>query len=427
MLPFEIEKWDTSLQEASIWVKVPQIDANSSSDYMYLYYGNPRALNGQSTINVWDSSYKGVWHLKENPAGTAPQAKDSSATANHATSEGGMSILNKVTGKIGDAYYFDNTDDRLRVLTPQSDIYKFAVNQNFSVSAWIKTATPNNYWWQVVGNQSANNRVGWYLMVSDPFANARGFFAVGNTCCPGAYGSTRIDDSQWHFLYGVREGSVAYMYIDGNLEGTRNSGVNVTLAASHEFYIGKDPNNYFGYNGIIDEVRVADTARSAAWIAAEYKTQSNSFINFGSEQINRPSSSSSSSGNTSTNKSLECTQTKPVSKPDLFQINTTKDTATLYFTPVSKPVSAYQISYGYDDKVERFGTSFSPTGNDGVQTYTINSLSPNTAYFFKVRASNGCMPGDWSREMIAKTGRNNYGFIYYAYSTIVASINNILR
>jgi len=34
-LPYEIEKWDAAGQEADIWVKVPQIDASSSTDFMY--------------------------------------------------------------------------------------------------------------------------------------------------------------------------------------------------------------------------------------------------------------------------------------------------------------------------------------------------------------------------------------------------------
>lgn len=34
------------------------------------------------------------------------------------------------------------------------------------------------------------------------------------------------------------------------------------------------------YNGLIDEVRISDTARSADWIAAQYLSTSDSFITY---------------------------------------------------------------------------------------------------------------------------------------------------
>jgi hypothetical protein len=41
-----------------------------------------------------------------------------------------------------------------------------------------------------------------------------------------------------------------------------------------------------GLNGIVDEVRIADTARSAAWIAAEFANQSDpaGFYRVGDEE-----------------------------------------------------------------------------------------------------------------------------------------------
>jgi hypothetical protein len=49
---------------------------------VYVYYGSAGATetNGADT---WNADYGVVYHLKEDPAGTAPQAKDSTANAAH--------------------------------------------------------------------------------------------------------------------------------------------------------------------------------------------------------------------------------------------------------------------------------------------------------------------------------------------------------
>jgi len=61
-LDYEIEDWDPD-GNSYIWVKVPQIDASSSTDFIYLYYGNSSASDGQNPTGVWDSDYKMVHHL----------------------------------------------------------------------------------------------------------------------------------------------------------------------------------------------------------------------------------------------------------------------------------------------------------------------------------------------------------------------------
>ena len=54
-IPFWIEKWDSTAQEAIIWVKVPSIPVSGST--IYLYYGNTLAStmsNGTATFEFFD-------------------------------------------------------------------------------------------------------------------------------------------------------------------------------------------------------------------------------------------------------------------------------------------------------------------------------------------------------------------------------------
>lgn len=96
-----------------------------------------------------------------------------------------------------------------------------------------------------------------------------------------------------------------------------------------------------------------------------------------------------------------CQDAKPVSIPNLFQINVSATKATLYFTPVT-PDRRYFISYSTKSPAEEHGADVY-LGNTGVQNFTVNYLAPNTTYYFKVRGQNGCMPGEWSSILEAKT------------------------
>ena len=104
-----------------------------------------------------------------------------------------------------------------------------------------------------------------------------------------------------------------------------------------------------------------------------------------------------------------CSASKPVGAPQLFQIDTTGTNANLHFSPIAN-ASSYFISYGFTAGDERFGTEFSLGGTDTAINHTINSLEPNTTYYFKVRGGNGCMPGDWSINLKATTlYQNSFG------------------
>ena len=108
-----------------------------------------------------------------------------------------------------------------------------------------------------------------------------------------------------------------------------------------------------------------------------------------------------------------CSNRKPTQRPDLFQIDVTKNSATLYFTPVNDEITQYTIVYGYSKDDQRFAISFPYGKSEEVIKYTINHLSPNMEYYFRVRPDNGCRQGLFSNTMSIKT---NFDFkSYYRY------------
>ncbi len=53
-LSYYAEAWNAA-SKAIFWVKVPQIDASSATDFIYMYFGNAAATNNESPTNVWTS------------------------------------------------------------------------------------------------------------------------------------------------------------------------------------------------------------------------------------------------------------------------------------------------------------------------------------------------------------------------------------
>lgn len=121
-----------------------------------------------------------------------------------------------------------------------------------------------------------------------------------------------------------------------------------------------------------------------------------------------PSSSNQSTNSSSSNSSpATCDAVLPNSIPDLFEMRTNNTTATLYFTPPSDAYSSFSVEYGTQPDALEFGVTYDQNYSSGVLKYTISYLRPNTLYFFKIKANNGCASGAWGARMSAHTTKNS--------------------
>jgi hypothetical protein len=77
----------------------------------------------------------------------------------------------------------------------------------------------------------------------------------------------------------------------------------------------------------------------------------------------------------------------------------------LYFTEADNPVDKYVLAYGTSSGNYQYGVKNMGVNLRGQMTYLVSSLAPNTTYYFRVRAGNGCAVGNWSNEISAKTKR----------------------
>ena len=122
-LSHEIESYEDGTLVA--WVKIPTLSHNTDTD-IYMYYGNATATNQENVTDVWDTDYKGVWHLNE----TSGTRTDSTTNTNTLTDN---NTVTSDVGKIANSAFLDRAN--LEYLS-RADNAGLSGGQDFTVSLW---------------------------------------------------------------------------------------------------------------------------------------------------------------------------------------------------------------------------------------------------------------------------------------------------
>jgi len=304
-LPREIESYSDSDGTLYAWVKVTLTkDAgDSTDDVIYMYYGNdsasePAPGSAYGAENVWDSDYRGVWHLREDPSGTAPQMKDSTSNNNDGTSQGSMTAGNQVTGQIDGSLDFDGSNEYIQ--TTSNELQTAAA---ITISVWFKadvTTGAHHIVWEGKGTENGwgAGADGYHEMHINVGAynqdNILGCF-YGTNEDAAAPNVIRIDTAfsdtaNFHHAVFVvtNPGSspVGELFLDGVSKGTDTGNQTSRADWDTSLRIGRPGADQRYFDGMVDEVRISDTARSADWIKTCFNNQDSpsSFCSVGAEE-----------------------------------------------------------------------------------------------------------------------------------------------
>ena len=283
-LYFEIEYWNYGDQEASVWVQVPQIDAGSTTDFIYVYYGNAGATESSyhSPTQVWDSNFVMVQHLEE----TSGTVYDSTSHDNDGAPNGG--VTQDAAGKIAGGDDFDGSDDYISI--SDADSLDFGTS-SFSYMFWLYSRDKGTQYVfnkqdGTLGSAAKGFKMGISSDSAKCFSVALGDSSANVRIDTGAHLSW--GESVWAMFAVVvdRTQDKMFVYVNGD-DITKEASIssigdvtdNLALILGRQRDVA---NRYF--DGKLDEARISDTARSADWVKASYLSMNDEFITFSPEE-----------------------------------------------------------------------------------------------------------------------------------------------
>ncbi len=272
LLPFERESWNATTGASVFWVQVPTV-SHSTDTVIYLHYGNSSITTDQSNkTGTWDSNFKAVWHLDESGNGTSGEYEDSTSNGNNATGGNGSSSQtpSRTTGLISYGQSFTGSSNQWIVNTATSNLP--AINGNQTVSFWYNESNPSSN--QIIFDLQDST----YTHANRfEFCGGTNLGVYGNSGC-GTMQVTAADpsNSTWHLLTYTWNGTTNRLYFDGTQQATSSTSPDSSttgIATFGAFYSAGHIGSNGVYTGLLDEVRISNTVRSADWIKTEYNNQ----------------------------------------------------------------------------------------------------------------------------------------------------------
>lgn len=250
-LSFQIESYDPATGMAFIWVKVPQLPANSSNT-IYMYYGNPEAKSASDPGSAWDTDQALVYHFAGVPL------QDSTRYANHPAE---VTAAEKPGAWIGSGVQFAGTSV---IKVGESASLRFDPAKGLTVSAWVNLADAQAD--TVIAEfGDGTNAVRLGLDGLSPFIRA----TVNGAPLESPRGG-ELAAGTWHWVAVVVDAARATLYVDGKQSGA----VDVALPAfAGTLSLGAAAAGGGFLGAMVDEVQLAATARSPDWLQAQFANQ----------------------------------------------------------------------------------------------------------------------------------------------------------
>ncbi len=249
LLPFHVEKFDSLLNEAYVWVRVPNIEPDVERQ-IWLYYGNPAGtVGGNDPAGTFGDTKMLVYHFGDR--GGIPA--DSTKNGNNATN-GGITVEG---GIIGSAVRLDGNTS---ITIPTSDTLTWEAGGELTWSAWVKAFGGEGP--QAIfhyANDGDALVIGIENMV--PFIDLRTEAAARSAS------EVPLNEGTWHHLALVSSGGQLELYVDGK----SHSQITGSLPAPAEALgLGgpiEDVEGLGRFNGELDELRIASVASTPAMLA----------------------------------------------------------------------------------------------------------------------------------------------------------------
>lgn len=245
ILNHELESFNSTTGAITAWVQVPTV--STAGETIFMFYGNNAAID-QSTSSVWDSNYQLVMHMDD---------LTNASQVSQAITDNGTSAA---TGQIGGGRDFERDQSDFVTIADNSSL---DITGQITISFWYRqesTASPDFVTKGQNASYEATSRNGVRIRFNKNGSNG-----------PTAPNGTNLPTNQWAYLTFVQTSTGRIVY--QNATSVASDGNTTAFATNNDALQISRSND--AVDGIMDEVRISNIARSANWIATEYNNQLN--------------------------------------------------------------------------------------------------------------------------------------------------------
>jgi len=181
--------------------------STSSDTIIYLYYGNPSAVDQQNKTGVWDSNYGMVQHLASTSA-----IADSTLNGNTGSNTGATNVSGQIDGG---ANFIGSSNESVPTsasLTPSPNItFSLWANSNAYSTLQVLAAKQRN-----TGGANAAS----YGFVYRPSSGNKMTFTISNATDTESYALVTPAAGVWQYWVGTYDGTNEKLYLNGVLQNT---------------------------------------------------------------------------------------------------------------------------------------------------------------------------------------------------------------
>lgn len=265
-LSYEIEYCNVS-DEIIAWVKIPTI-SNTTDTTLFLYYNNPTATNGENITDVWSNNFIRVYHLNDDMSGSSSIAVDSTGNSNCTE----IQDLDTVDFVIGKGIEGSGANDYL-------NCGAFTNPDEFAYSFWSNGATGD----MPIGGSSGTGTTGaWWFYNS--YVTIKQQASDTGHLQTGAHGYSA--STTQFFTVNTKKNDYQTVYNNAILTAGDYSSAGTMHQNPYTLYVfsGASVTTY-DYDGTMDEVRIRNSVSTVEWIKADYNSQKDTLLSFGSEEV----------------------------------------------------------------------------------------------------------------------------------------------
>lgn len=256
VIPFHLERYDSLMNEAFLWVRVPEIAEGAEPTKVWLYFGNAAAENAGSSKETYPEPAVLVYHFAEN--GSPPRdysTKDNAGTTAPTPTEGAL---------IGAGMILFGTNG---IEIPASESLNWTANGEATLMAWVK---PSAAAANAALYRREENGASFVLGVDNGIPYAEVGDASGKLRTSSG---EAIGEGAWKHLAAVASSGKIDLYVDGKIYGSVPRGL---PAMTGPAFMGGTPEAGGGFAGEVDEFQIHAAALEAPLVKYLAATQSGS-------------------------------------------------------------------------------------------------------------------------------------------------------